>query len=113
MKSSADDIDYARVLNHARLELESAGNPAYVVVILDTAGDPHLAPIVFSTVGPASDHAQRLAPSLAKGERIVLVSRSAAGRRAMFAVLDPKTLRKLHQRPEVVEQSFTDSNGPL
>jgi hypothetical protein len=113
MKSSAADIDYARVINGTRLELESAGNPAYVVVILDGGGEAHIAPMVFSTIGPASDHAQRLTPSLAEGERIVVVSRSAAGQRVMFTILDPKTLRKLHQRPEVVEQAFKDSDGPL
>lgn len=113
MKSSAADIDYARVINSTRLELESAGNPAYVVVILDASGEAHLAPMVFSTIGPASDHAQRLAPALGEGERIVVVSRSAAGRRAMFTILDPRTLRKLHQRPEMIEQTFAESDGPL
>lgn len=113
MQSSAADIDYPRVINSTRLELESAGNPSYVVVIVDAGGAIHLAPVVFSTIGPAADHAQRLAASQGDSERVVVVSRSAGGRRAMFTVLDPKTLRKLHQRPEVIEQSFAESDGPL
>lgn len=113
MKSPGADIDFARVINITRLELETAGNPAYMVVIVDAAGEPHLAPMVFSTVGPAADHAQRLTPSLGAGEQVVLVSRSAVDQRAMFTVLEPRTLRKLFQRPEVVEQSLSDAGGSV
>ncbi|HEU4976592.1 MAG TPA: hypothetical protein VFT50_15980 [Baekduia sp.] len=113
MKSAATEIDYVRVINRTRLELESAGNPSYVVVVVDAAGEPHLAPMVFSTIGPAADHAQRLGPSLGEGERVVVVSRSAASRRALFTVLDPKTLRKLHERNEVIEETFSETQGPL
>jgi hypothetical protein len=105
--------EYVRVINSVRLELESAGNPAYVIVVIDAAGTPHLSPMVYATIGPAADHAIRLARDVAAGERVLVVSRSAAGRRAVFAVLDPHTLKKLHQRPEVIEESFAESDRPL
>jgi hypothetical protein len=106
-------LDYVRIINGSRLELEAAGNPAYVVVILDAEGQAHLSPMVFATVGPATDHAQRTATSTAAGEHVVIVSRSAAGGRAMFSVVEPKTLKRLHQRLEVVEQSFADTDRAI
>lgn len=107
--SAANDLDYVRIINQARLELESAGNPSYVVVVVDQADEAHLAPMVFATVGPASDHASRLTrAAFDTGERVVIVSRSAAGRRAMFTVVEPRTMRKLHQRLEVIEETFAE-----
>jgi len=105
----APELDYVRIINQARLELESAGNPSYVVVVVDQQGDAHLAPMVFATVGPASDHATRLGRVVFDtGERVVIVSRSAAGHRAMFTVVEPRTMRKLHQRLEVIEETFAE-----
>jgi hypothetical protein len=102
-------LDHVRIINQVRLDLESAGNPAYVVAVVDTTGEAHLAPMVFSTVGPAADHAARLnRATFDTGEQVVIVSRSAAGRRAMFTVVEPRTLRKLHQRLEVIEESFAE-----
>jgi hypothetical protein len=105
----APDLDYVRIINHARIELESAGNPSYVVVVVDEKNDAHLTPMVFATVGPASDHASRIGRAVFEtGERVVIVSRSAAGRRAMFTVVEPRTMRKLHQRLEVIEETFAE-----
>jgi hypothetical protein len=103
------DLDFVRIINASRLELESAGNPAYAVAVVDAGGQAHLAPMVFSTVGPAADHASRLNRAVHNtAEHVVIVSRSAAGRRAMFTVVDPRTLRKLHQRLEVIEETFAE-----
>jgi hypothetical protein len=88
---SAPDLDYVRIINQARLELESAGNPSYVVAVVDQGAEVHLAPMIYATVGPASDHASRLnRAAFDTGEHVVIVSRSAAGRRAMFTVVDTK-----------------------
>jgi hypothetical protein len=112
--SSAADYDHVRIINGARLELEAAGNPAYVVVVVDHAGDAHLTPMVFATVGPASDHATRIGrAAFESGERVVIVSRSAAGRRAMFTVVEPRTMRKLHQRLEVIEETFAEMDTKI
>ena len=103
------DLDHVRIINQARIELESAGNPSYVVAVVDGEGTAHMAPMVFSTVGPAADHATRLnRAASATGEQVVIVSRSAAGQRAMFTVVEPRTLRKLHQRLEVIEETFVE-----
>jgi hypothetical protein len=106
-------VDHVRVINGVRLELESAGNPSYVVVILDASGEAQRSPMIYATVGPSADHAIRLARDTAPDERVVIVSRSAAGRRAMFTVLDPKTLKKLHQRLEVIEETFAETDRPI
>lgn len=107
------DLDYLRTINGARLELETAGNPSYVVVTIDATGEGHLSPMVFSTVGPAADHAIRVGRSSEAGERTVIVSRSAGGQRAMFTVVEPKTLRRMHQRLEVIEQTFAETDGVI
>ncbi|MCW3022869.1 MAG: hypothetical protein JWR30_2191 [Conexibacter sp.] len=106
-------IDHLRTINTARLELESAGNPSYVVLTLDAAGEGHLSPVVFSTVGPAADHGMRVARTLAPSEQLVIVSRSAGADRAMFTILDPKTMKRIHQRVEVVEQTFAETDAAI
>jgi hypothetical protein len=112
--SAASDLDHVRIINQARLELESAGNPAYVVVVVDEHGETHIAPMVYATVGPASDHASRLnRAAFDTNERVVIVSRSAAGRRAMFTVVEPRTMRKLHQRLEVIEETFAEMDTKI
>jgi hypothetical protein len=113
MMHGQQQIDYLRTINSARLELESAGNPSYVVVTLDADGESHLSPMVFSTVGPAADHGLRMGRQLAPGEQIVIVSRSAGGQRAMFTVVEPKTLKRMHQRLEVIEQTFAETDGVI
>jgi hypothetical protein len=96
------------------MELEAAGNPAYVVALLDAAGAVnHLSPMVFATVFPASDLARRMARTAGEGEEAIIISRHASGERAQFAVLDPKTLRKRHEQLEVIERTFAESDGPL
>jgi hypothetical protein len=101
--------DYVGIINQSRLELEAAGNPSYVVVVLDHDGQSHLAPMVFATVGPAVDHATRIGrAAFETGEQVVIVSRSVAERRAMFCVMDPRTQKKLHQRVEVVEETLAE-----
>ena len=107
------ELDFVRTINGARLELESAGNPAYVVMTLDQEGNGQLAPVVFSTVGPAADHAIRVSTSLEPGERTVIVSRSAGGQRAVFTVVEPKTLKRMHQRLEVIEETFAETDGVI
>lgn len=111
--STPETVDYLRVINGVRLELESAGNPSYMVVVVDEAGEAHLSPMIYATVGPSSDHAARLVRDAAPGERVLIIGRSAAGRRAMFTVLEPRTLKKLHQRLEVIEESFAETDGPI
>jgi hypothetical protein len=113
MNAPEAPVDYVRVINGVRLELESAGNPSYVVVILDAAGEAQLSPMVYATVGPSADHAVRLSKDADPGERVFIVSRSAAGRRAMFTVLEPRSLKKLHQRLEVIEESFAETDRPI
>ncbi|MES1194236.1 MAG: hypothetical protein ABUM26_07920 [Solirubrobacterales bacterium] len=101
--------DFVRIINQSRLELEAAGNPSYVVVVIGHDGEAHMAPMVFATVGPAIDHATRIGrAAFETGEQVVIVSRSVAERRAMFSVMDPRTQKKLHQRLEVVEDTFAD-----
>jgi hypothetical protein len=112
--SAAPDFDYVRIINGCRLELESAGNPSYVVVVVDHNNEAHLTPMVFATVGPAADHASRIGRAcFDTGERVVIVSRSAAGRRAMFTVVEPRTMRKLHQRLEVIEETFAEMDRAI
>jgi hypothetical protein len=110
----APTLDYVRIINKSRLELESAGNPSYVVVVLDHEGETHIAPMVFATVGPAVDHATRIGRvAFDTGERVLIVSRQAALRRAMFTVVDPRTQRKLHQRLEVIEETFAETDQAI
>jgi hypothetical protein len=110
----ANDLDYVRVINAVRLELESAGNPSYVVVVVGATGEVELTPMIFSTVGPASDHASRIGSAVAAtSDCVVIVSRSAADQRAMFAVIDPRGLRKLYQRFEVIEETFAEINAKI
>ncbi len=105
----ASTPDYLGIINQSRLELEAAGNPSHVVVVLGHDGQSHVAPMVFATVGPAVDHAIRIGrAAFETGEQVVIVSRSVAERRAMFSVMDPRTQRKLHQRLEVVEVTFAE-----
>ena len=103
------DPDFVRIINESRLELETAGNPSYVVVVLGLDGAAHLAPMVFATVGPAVDHATRIGrAAFETGEQVVIVSRSVADHRARFSVIDPRTHKKLHERLEVVETTFAE-----
>jgi hypothetical protein len=114
MPASLSDLDFVGVINQTRLELEAAGNPAYLVVVVDGAGAVHLTPMVFSTIGPAADHATRIGrAAFATGELVVIVSRQAAAGRAMFSVIDPRGLRKLHQRLEVIEETLAETDGPV
>jgi hypothetical protein len=92
-----------------RLELEAAGNPAYVAVIREAAGATHALPVVFSSIGPAADHARRVAAEIADGEELFIVSRQADRERQVYSVLAPVTLKRLHHQAEVVEQPLGDS----
>jgi hypothetical protein len=111
--SGPSSPEYVQVIEAVRLELMEAGNPAFVVAILDAGGKTHASPVIFSAVGPSSDHARRVAPALAEGERVLLVSRQADRTRQTYNVLDPRTLRKLHVQQEVIEQSFLSTGGPI
>jgi hypothetical protein len=105
--------DYVRVINGVRLELETAGNPAYAVVSIDATGEAFISPMVYATVSPAADYGSRIQREAGPDEHVYVVSRSAAGKRAMFTIVDPKTLKKLHQRLEVIEESFVETDGPI
>jgi hypothetical protein len=107
------DHDYGRIIQAVRPELEAAGNPAYVVVLLDAAGAVHLSPMVFATVHPAAELARRLKAAAADGTEAFIVSRQAERRRAQLSVLDPATLRKRHEQLEVIEPTFAEIDGPL
>jgi|SRR3954470_4104574 hypothetical protein len=111
--ASSAVLDFPRLVHAARLELESAGNPSYVVALVDAAGEPHLSPMVFFTNEPARENAERLLRSGTPGETVVIVSRQAVGHRAMFTVLDPRTLKKLHSQLEVVETTFAQDDAPV
>jgi hypothetical protein len=106
--------DYARLVDAVRLELQEAGNPAFIVAIRDGGGEVDLAPMVFAAVGPAGEYARRMAAStLADGERVLIVSRQATSRRQSYDVLEPVSLRRLHLQQEVIEQSFAETDGPI
>jgi hypothetical protein len=110
---NAAALNYGQLIDAVRLELHEAGNPAFLIAVVDADGSVHIAPMIFSAVGPSSDHALRMLPSLAPGQRLVVVSRHASPRRQAFNVLDPKTLRKLHVQDEVIESSILDTEGPI
>lgn len=105
--------DYGRIIHAVRVELESAGNPAFVVAIVEADEVKHLSPMVFATIYPASDLARRLRRTAEPGQKAVIISRHASGERAHLAVLDPVTLRKLHEQQEIVEKTFADLDGPV
>ena len=106
--------DYARLVDAVRLELQEAGNPAFIVAIRDTGGAVHLAPMVFAAVGPAGEYARRVAASaVSDGERVLIVSRQASAKRQSYDVLEPATLRRLHLQQEVIEQSVAETDGPI
>jgi hypothetical protein len=106
--------DYVRLVDAVRLELQDAGNPAFIIAIRDAGGTVHLAPMVFAAVGPAGEYARRVAASaVAEGERVLIVSRQATARRQSYDVLEPGTLRRLHLQQEVIEQSFAETDGPI
>jgi hypothetical protein len=102
-----------RVIESVRLDLEAAGNPAYLLAIVDAGGSVHSAPIVFSAVGPADQHARRLAPELGAGDQLLIVSRHASRTRQTFNILDPAGLKKLHVQDEVIEASVLQTHGPV
>jgi hypothetical protein len=106
--------DYVRLVDAVRLDLQEAGNPAFVVAIRDREGVVELAPMVFAAVGPAGDYARRVvADGAGEGEMVLIISRQAARRRQSFDVLEPATLRRLHLQQEVIEQSFAETDGPI
>lgn len=106
--------DYGRLVDAVRLELQEAGNPAFVVAVRHRGGTIELAPMVFAAVGPAGEFARRVAAeSAGEGELVVIVSRQAARARQSFDVLEPVTLRRLHLQQEVIEQSFLETDGPI
>jgi hypothetical protein len=101
--------DYERLVTAARLELEAAGNPAYVTVVCTGGGTIVASPLVFASIGPSSDHAAHVAHAADEGEQVFIVSRHAQGRRQILNVLAPFTLKKLHTQHEVIEQSLVDT----
>jgi hypothetical protein len=111
--SPAAGLDFARIIHAARLELETAGSPSFVVAVVDPSGATHLSPLVFFTHDPAREDADRAASTGAPGDVIVIVSRQAVGHRAVFTVLDPWTLKKLHTQLEVVETTFAQDNAAV
>ena len=105
--------NYRRIVDAVRLELQEAGNPAFIVAVVAGHDAVQVAPMIFSAVAPASDYARRMAGNLGPGERVLLVSRHASRRRQAFNVLDPATLKKLHVQDEVIEAAFIESDGPI
>jgi hypothetical protein len=99
---------HQRLVDAARMDLEAAGSPAFLVALVDAGGEPHLSPMVFSSLRPARDHAARLSTARGAGEHVALVAREAIGRRALFSVFDPSGQRRLHRQVEVVETSFAE-----
>ena len=111
--SPAAGLDFNRIVHAARLELETAGNPSFIVVVVEASGATHLSPLVFFTHAPASEDARRAAATGSPGDVIVIVSRQAVAHRALFTVLDPQTLKKLHTQLEVVETTFAEDTAPI
>ena len=107
---AASESEFLRLITSSRFELEAAGNPAYAIAIVTSAEEVQLSPMVFSNIGPASESGERVAARAQPGERVYLVSRTAADGRAMFIVHDPKTLKKLYQRNEVIEESILEAD---
>lgn len=105
--------DYVRLVDAVRLELQEAGNPAFVVAVRDARGEVDLAPMVFAAVGPAGEYARRLASGGPADETVLIISRQAVRRRQSFDVLEPGTLRRLHLQQEIIEESFAESDGPI
>ena len=106
--------DYVRLVDAVRLELQDAGNPAFIVAIRDAGGTVHPAPMVFAAVGPAAEYARRIGASdAADGERVLIISRQATARRQSYDVLEPATLRRLHLQQEVIERSVAETDGPI
>jgi hypothetical protein len=106
--SASASADFTQIIHAVRLELEAAGNPAYVTVIVDAAGAVHVSPIVFSSIGPASDHAARVARELTGAGQVMIASRHASGRRQIYNVLAVFTLKRLHVQYEVIERTLAD-----
>jgi hypothetical protein len=116
MGMAADTLlsaDYVALIDAVRLELQDAGNPAFIVAVRDAAGAPQLSPMVFAAVGPAAAYAERVATSAAGDERVLIISRQASHDRQFFDVLEPATLRRLHLHQEVIEASVAEAHGPI
>jgi|tagenome__1003787_1003787.scaffolds.fasta_scaffold20652374_2 hypothetical protein len=105
--------DYARLVDAVRLDLQEAGNPAFVVAVRDAQGEVDLAPMVFAAVGPAGEYARRLASGGPGEETVVIISRQAVRRRQSFDIIEPATLRRLHLQQEVIEETFLETDGPI
>ncbi|QEC49078.1 hypothetical protein FSW04_16845 [Baekduia soli] len=107
------DAEFMRIINGVRLDLETAGNPAHVVAALDPSGTVQTSPI-YAGFSHAGDHAKRLLRAPIEGERVFIVTRSEADRRAVFKVSEPGSLRRLFQYIEVVEETYAESEeGPV
>ena len=103
---------HKRLVDAARAELEAAGNPAYLVALVDAHGEPHWSPMIFSAARAAREQAARLESSRRPGEQIAVVARQAEGRRALFTVFDETVERGLHRQLEVIEASFAERDLP-
>jgi hypothetical protein len=98
-----------RVLNAVRLELEAAGNPSYVVAVLDDDCHATLAPMTFARREPAASHARELDRQIT--EDVVVVGREEVARRALFTVFDATVSYKLYSRVEVVESTIAQDSA--
>ncbi|QEC48706.1 hypothetical protein FSW04_14755 [Baekduia soli] len=85
-----------QLIETARSELRTIGNPAYLCAVVDADGVCDILPLVFSSAGPAIDHGCRASRDLSDGQRAVLVARQADASRLTFRVLCPSTMRTLH-----------------
>jgi hypothetical protein len=101
-------VNYPALVNAVRLELEAAGNPAFVTAVVDGSGTTHASPVVFSSIGPAADHAHHVALAAADGETVLIVSRQSEGPRQLYSVLAPGTLKRLHAQHEVIETAVAE-----
>jgi hypothetical protein len=99
---------HQRLVDAARMDLEAAGSPAFLVALVDAGGEPHLSPMVFSAIGPARAQAARLDAQRGMGEQVAVVSRETEGRRALFSVFDRHVERRLHRQLEMVEPPFAE-----
>lgn len=105
------EVDYPRMVNAARIELEAAGNPAYGIVVM-TADGFDVEPMVYAQLRPALTHAERVSGLLEPGEQLFIVSRAQDTEQIAFTIMDDRT-RKLHQQFEVIEKSLSEQEGPI
>ena len=106
-----ENFSYPTLINSARVELESAGNPSFAIAMVFSDGT-EIVPVVFATLKPAVVHADRMKAGADAPQAVYIVGRHVEGDRIAFTVMDSRS-RKLHTQFEIVERSFAEEDKPL